>query len=59
VADVAAELQLSPEQVWYRQYRLLKKLKARMAMFTGEPLGSGDERIRERTGVYGRSAHAC
>jgi RNA polymerase sigma factor (sigma-70 family) len=59
VADVAAELQLSPEQVWYRQYRLLKKLKARMAMFTGEPLGGGDDKIYDRPDVYGRSAHAC
>jgi len=59
VADVAAELQLSPEQVWYRQYRLVKKLKARMAMITGEPLGNSDDVIHERREAYGRSASAC
>ncbi len=56
VAEVAAELQLSPEQVWYRQYRLLKKLKARMAVFTGEPLRISDEPIHERQSAYGNSA---
>lgn len=39
VADVAAELKVTPERVRYRQHRLLKKLKARVAVFTGEPLG--------------------
>jgi RNA polymerase sigma factor (sigma-70 family) len=42
VAEVAAELGISPEQVWYRQHRLLKKLKARMALFTGEQFGGDD-----------------
>jgi len=39
VAEVAAELGLSSEQVWYRQRRLMKKLKARVAVFTGQSLG--------------------
>jgi RNA polymerase sigma factor (sigma-70 family) len=43
VAEVAAALDLEPEQVWYRQHRLVKKLKARMAVFTGEALGGTDE----------------
>jgi DNA-directed RNA polymerase specialized sigma24 family protein len=43
VADVAAELGLSSEQVWYRQRRLMKKLQARVAVFTGQTLGSDDE----------------
>ena len=59
VADVAAELQLSPEQVWYRQYRLVKKLKARMAMITGESMGMDDSALHERQDVYGNRAHAC
>jgi RNA polymerase sigma factor (sigma-70 family) len=44
VADVAAELGLSSEQVWYRQRRLMKKLQARVALFTGQSLG-GDEDV--------------
>ena len=43
VADVAAELGLSSEQVWYRQRRLMKKLKARVAVFTGQALGGDEE----------------
>jgi len=43
VAEVAAELGLSSEQVWYRQRRLMKKLQARVAVFTGQTLGSEDE----------------
>ena len=39
VAETAAELGLSFEQVWYRQHRLTKKLKARVAVFTGERFG--------------------
>jgi len=46
VADVAAELGLSSEQVWYRQRRLMKKLQARVAVFTGQTLG-GDEQDPE------------
>jgi RNA polymerase sigma factor (sigma-70 family) len=42
VADVASDLGLSSEQVWYRQRRLMKKLRARVAVFTGQNLG-GDE----------------
>jgi RNA polymerase sigma factor (sigma-70 family) len=42
VAEVAAELQITSEQVWYRQHRLLKKLKVRMSLFTGEQFGGGD-----------------
>jgi DNA-directed RNA polymerase specialized sigma24 family protein len=42
VAEVAAELGLSREQVSYRQHRLLKKLKARIGLFTGENLGGSD-----------------
>lgn len=42
VAEVAAELQISPEQVWYRQHRLMKKLKARVALFTGEQFGDDE-----------------
>jgi RNA polymerase sigma-70 factor (ECF subfamily) len=37
--EMAAELGLSSEQVWYRSHRLMKKLQARAAVFTGEPLG--------------------
>ena len=43
VADVASELGLSSEQVWYRQRRLLKKLKARVAVFTGQAFASGED----------------
>jgi RNA polymerase sigma factor (sigma-70 family) len=43
VADVAAELGLTPEQVWYRQHRLTKKLHARAAVFTGAELGGTDD----------------
>jgi hypothetical protein len=42
VPEVAAALGLSSEQVWYRQRRLMKKLQARVAVFTGQTLG-GDE----------------
>jgi RNA polymerase sigma factor (sigma-70 family) len=43
VAEVAAELGISSEQVWYRQRRLMKKLRARVAVFTGQSLGGDDE----------------
>ncbi len=39
VAEVAAELNLSLEQVSKRQHRTLKKLRARMAVYTGEHFG--------------------
>jgi len=46
---VAAELGLTSEQVWYRQRRLMRKLQARVAVFTGQEMGgdagdsAGDE----------------
>jgi RNA polymerase sigma-70 factor (ECF subfamily) len=43
VATVAAALGLTPEQVWYRQHRLLKKLRARAAVFVGGELGGNGE----------------
>jgi RNA polymerase sigma factor (sigma-70 family) len=43
VPAVAAELGLSSEQVWYRQRRLMRKLQARVAVFTGQAMGSDDE----------------
>ena len=43
VPDVAAELGLSSEQVWYRQRRLMKKLQARVAVFTGQKFGGAEE----------------
>jgi RNA polymerase sigma factor (sigma-70 family) len=39
VADVAAELNMAPVVVHARQHRILKKLRARVALYTGEPLG--------------------
>lgn len=41
-AEVAVALQISVEQVWYRQYRLLKKVRARMAVFSGQAFGRTD-----------------
>jgi RNA polymerase sigma factor (sigma-70 family) len=41
-AEVAAELGLSSEQVWYRLHRLIKKLQVRVAVFTGEALGGNE-----------------
>ena len=43
VPDVAAELGLTSEQVWYRQRRLMRKLQARVAVFTGQAMGSDDD----------------
>ena len=43
--EVAAELGLSSEQIWYRLHRLMKKLQIRVAVFTGEALG-GQRRKR-------------
>jgi len=42
VPEVAAALGLSSEQVWYRQRRLMKKLQARVALFTGQTFGSDE-----------------
>jgi RNA polymerase sigma factor (sigma-70 family) len=39
VADVAAALEITSEQVWYRYHRMLKKLKAQVALYTGKTLG--------------------
>jgi hypothetical protein len=43
VPDVAAELGLSSEQVWYRQRRLMRKLQSRVAVFTGQAMGSDED----------------
>jgi RNA polymerase sigma factor (sigma-70 family) len=51
VAEVAVALRISPEQVWYRQYRLLKKLRARMAVFAGDPLNYVDVATHETQGL--------
>ena len=39
VAEVAALLGLTSEQVWSRQHWLLQKPRARMQVYTGEQLG--------------------
>jgi DNA-directed RNA polymerase specialized sigma24 family protein len=41
VAQVAAVVELSPEQVRYRYHRVLRKLKTYLAVFTGQPFGAG------------------
>jgi RNA polymerase sigma factor (sigma-70 family) len=51
VPDVAAELGLTAQQVWYRQSRLMKKLQARVALFTGQPLGGSNEPATGRESV--------
>jgi len=38
-AEVAAVLRITPQQVSYRQHRLLRKLRARRALFTGDVFG--------------------
>ena len=38
VATVASELDLKPDQVRYRQHRVLKKVKARLSVYIGENL---------------------
>jgi RNA polymerase sigma factor (sigma-70 family) len=38
-AEVAAALNMTPQQVWYRQHRLLAKLRARRALYTGDVFG--------------------
>jgi RNA polymerase sigma factor (sigma-70 family) len=40
VAEVAAELKMAPAMVHARQHRIMKKLQARVALYTGGPLGS-------------------
>jgi RNA polymerase sigma factor (sigma-70 family) len=45
VAEVAAELGLSPEEIRYRQFRLLKKLRKRAAALIGQPLDDDAESI--------------
>jgi RNA polymerase sigma-70 factor (ECF subfamily) len=47
VAEVARELGLTSAEVWYRQHRLLKKLRNRAAWFSGEPIGAVSQK-RER-----------
>lgn len=42
VQDVARALDLTPAQVSYRQYRLLRKLKVRAGLYTGKPFGPAD-----------------
>jgi DNA-directed RNA polymerase specialized sigma24 family protein len=39
VSDVADALHLTPEQVRYRLYRTLRKLRALMALYTGKDIG--------------------
>lgn len=39
VEDVIAELKLAPASVHARQHRIMKKLRARIALYTGAPLG--------------------
>lgn len=40
VEEVATELSLEPEQVYARQHRILKKLRARVALYSGGSLGA-------------------
>lgn len=40
VKHVASKLDLTPEQVYARQHRILKKLRARIAAYTGSPLSA-------------------
>ncbi|MGH7200929.1 MAG: RNA polymerase sigma factor [Planctomycetaceae bacterium] len=37
--EIAATLDLTSEQVHYRQHRMIKKLRAHLALYSGEPLG--------------------
>lgn len=41
VGEVAAALDLAPAQVRYRQHRMLRKLRARMAVYSGNHFGRG------------------
>lgn len=40
VDEVACELNLTPQQVHTRQHRVMKKLRTRVALYAGDPLGS-------------------
>ena len=40
VDEVACELNLEPQQIHARQHRLMKKLRARVSLYTGGPIGS-------------------
>ena len=40
VDEVARELNMTPEQIHARQHRLMNKLRIRVALYAGEPLGS-------------------
>jgi len=39
VAEIATRLDLKPEQVRYRQHRMLRKLRARLNVYTGNQFG--------------------
>lgn len=43
VDEVAAALDMTREQVWDRQHRMLQKIRAAVGAFTGEPLGVNRE----------------
>lgn len=43
IGEVAAALSITPEQVRYRQHRMLKKLRVRAALYTGEECDDRDE----------------
>lgn len=43
VADVARALSITPEQVWYRQHRLMRKVRARVAIYSGQPFAAEPE----------------
>lgn len=40
VAEAAEELHLTPDQIYARQHRIMKELRARVALYTGGPVGS-------------------
>ena len=40
VSEVARALELTPEQVRYRHHRMLRKLQARVTVYTGKPFGA-------------------
>lgn len=40
VAEVSSELHMPPALIHARQHRILKKLRARVALYTGDPLGA-------------------
>jgi RNA polymerase sigma factor (sigma-70 family) len=52
VAEVATVLGLTSENVWYRQHRMLGKLRARLAMYTGKHFAHGADANR-----FGHSKH--